>query len=202
MSALEISGLRKVFGGVVALDGVTLSIGLDQILGIVGPNGSGKTTLFNVVTGVHKPTAGRVTWQGEDITGRPAHEIARRGLVRTLPAGDVVSRPLGPRERAHRQRARPRSSGGRRRGGGTSPRRAARRSSGSRAMARRAWPARCRSATCAGSGSRWRSRRSRAPAPRRARRRPQRHARPRQLAELIVAASRRAASASASSTTT
>ena len=84
MSALEISGLRKVFGGVVALDGVTLSIGLEQILGIVGPNGSGKTTLFNVVTGVHKPTAGRVTWQGEEIAGRPSYEIARRGLVRTF----------------------------------------------------------------------------------------------------------------------
>jgi branched-chain amino acid transport system ATP-binding protein len=84
MSALEISGLRKTFGGVVALDGVDLSIDPDEILGIVGPNGSGKTTLFNVVTGALKPTAGSVHWRGEDISGLPAHKIARRGLVRTF----------------------------------------------------------------------------------------------------------------------
>ncbi|WP_158814079.1 ABC transporter ATP-binding protein [Methylocapsa sp. S129] len=84
MSALEISGLRKTFGGVVALDGVDLSIDLDEILGIVGPNGSGKTTLFNVVTGALKPTAGSVRWRGENIAGLPAHQIARKGLVRTF----------------------------------------------------------------------------------------------------------------------
>jgi branched-chain amino acid transport system ATP-binding protein len=84
MSALEISGLRKTFGGVVALDGVDLSIDPDEILGIVGPNGSGKTTLFNVVTGALKPTAGSVHWRGEDISGLPAHKIARLGLVRTF----------------------------------------------------------------------------------------------------------------------
>jgi branched-chain amino acid transport system ATP-binding protein len=84
MSALEISGLRKVFGGVVALDGVDLSVDPDEILGIVGPNGSGKTTLFNVVTGALKPTAGSVRWRGENIAGLPAHRIARKGLVRTF----------------------------------------------------------------------------------------------------------------------
>ena len=84
MGTLEISGLRKTFGGVVALDGVDLSIDPDEILGIVGPNGSGKTTLFNVVTGALKPTAGSVHWRGEDISGLPAHKIARLGLVRTF----------------------------------------------------------------------------------------------------------------------
>lgn len=84
MNGLEISGLRKAFGGVVALDGVDLAFGLDEIVGVVGPNGSGKTTLFNVVTGALKPTAGAVRWRGEDITGKPPHEIARRGLVRTF----------------------------------------------------------------------------------------------------------------------
>ena len=84
MSALEISGLRKTFGGVVALDGVDLSIDPEEILGIVGPNGSGKTTLFNVVTGALKPTAGSVHWRGEDISGLPAHKIARKGLLRTF----------------------------------------------------------------------------------------------------------------------
>jgi branched-chain amino acid transport system ATP-binding protein len=84
MAALEIAGLRKEFGGVIALAGVDISIESDKIVGIIGPNGSGKTTLFNVVAGVHKPTAGRVTWQGRDITGKPAYQIARAGLVRTF----------------------------------------------------------------------------------------------------------------------
>jgi branched-chain amino acid transport system ATP-binding protein len=84
MAALEITGLRKTFGGVIALAGVDFSIELDKIIGIIGPNGSGKTTLFNVIAGVYKPTAGTVLWQGQDITGRPAYQIARRGLVRTF----------------------------------------------------------------------------------------------------------------------
>lgn len=84
MAALVISGLRKKFGGVVAIDGIDIAIDDEGITGVIGPNGSGKTTLFNVVTGVHKPTAGRVVWDGEDITGQPAHRIARRGLVRTF----------------------------------------------------------------------------------------------------------------------
>jgi len=83
-ATLEITGLRKTFGGVVALAGVDVSVGGGDILGVVGPNGSGKTTLFNVVTGVHRPTAGKVVWQGEDITGRSPHEIARKGLARTF----------------------------------------------------------------------------------------------------------------------
>src|SRR5271166_785018 len=84
VGSLEITGLRKEFGGVVALAGVDVSIELDKIIGIIGPNGSGKTTLFNVVAGVHKPTAGRVFWQGRDITGKPTYQIARMGLVRTF----------------------------------------------------------------------------------------------------------------------
>jgi branched-chain amino acid transport system ATP-binding protein len=84
MAALEITGLRKTFGGVVALAGVDVSIELDKIIGIIGPNGSGKTTLFNVIAGVYKPTAGSVLWQGQDITGKPTYQIARRGLVRTF----------------------------------------------------------------------------------------------------------------------
>ena len=82
--ALQITGLRKEFGGVVALAGVDVSIELDRIVGIIGPNGSGKTTLFNVVAGVHRPTSGRVLWQGKDITGKPTYQIARMGIVRTF----------------------------------------------------------------------------------------------------------------------
>ncbi len=84
MSALEISGLKKSFGGVHALNGVDLAMDLDGVVGIVGPNGSGKTTLFNVVAGALKPTAGTVRWFGETISGRAPHEIARRGLVRSF----------------------------------------------------------------------------------------------------------------------
>jgi branched-chain amino acid transport system ATP-binding protein len=84
MAALEINGLQKRFGGVVALAGVDVAVDLDRIVGIIGPNGSGKTTLFNVITGVHKPTAGRVVWRGVDITGAPAYRITRMGLVRTF----------------------------------------------------------------------------------------------------------------------
>jgi branched-chain amino acid transport system ATP-binding protein len=85
MSAiLEIKGLRKQFGGVTALSGVDLAIEEGEILGVVGPNGSGKTTLFNVVTGVHKATAGSVLWRGRDITGLAAHEISRAGIGYTF----------------------------------------------------------------------------------------------------------------------
>ena len=84
MAALEITGLRKAFGGVVALDGVDLSIPGDKITGVIGPNGSGKTTLFNVITGVFPPTSGRIEWLGEDITRMRSHQVARKGLIRTF----------------------------------------------------------------------------------------------------------------------
>ncbi len=84
MTVLEISGLRKQFGGVVALGGVDVTITSDEILGIIGPNGSGKTTLFNTVCGVYRPDAGRVRWEGEDVTGEPAFEIGRLGIGRTF----------------------------------------------------------------------------------------------------------------------
>jgi branched-chain amino acid transport system ATP-binding protein len=84
MATLEITGLQKRFGGVVALNGVDLSMDATKITGIIGPNGSGKTTLFNVIVGAHKPSGGRVSWHGNDITGRSTAEIARQGLVRTF----------------------------------------------------------------------------------------------------------------------
>jgi branched-chain amino acid transport system ATP-binding protein len=83
MAALEIIGIHKKFGGVVALAGVDITIETARITGVIGPNGSGKTTLFNVVAGAFPPTAGRVVWQGEDITGKRSYDIARRGVVRT-----------------------------------------------------------------------------------------------------------------------
>jgi len=84
MPVLEVIGLSKKFGGVTALAGVDISIDPSQITGIIGPNGSGKTTLFNTVSGLHKPTSGRVSWNGQDITGWPAYRIARHGLIRSF----------------------------------------------------------------------------------------------------------------------
>jgi branched-chain amino acid transport system ATP-binding protein len=81
---LQITGLEKRFGGVVALAGVDITIGSDEILGVIGPNGSGKTTLFNVICGLRKPSAGRVTWDGRDITGFAQHRIARLGIGHTF----------------------------------------------------------------------------------------------------------------------
>jgi ABC-type branched-subunit amino acid transport system ATPase component len=81
---LEIAGIEKRFGGVVALAGIDLSFGPDEIVGVIGPNGSGKTTLFNVICGLYPPSAGRVRWRGTDITGRRPHAIARLGIGHTF----------------------------------------------------------------------------------------------------------------------
>jgi branched-chain amino acid transport system ATP-binding protein len=84
MSALEVHGVRRTFGGIRALAGVSLSVEPREIVGIIGPNGSGKSTLFNVVTGVHAPGGGQVRLLGRDITGWAPHRIARAGLGRTF----------------------------------------------------------------------------------------------------------------------
>ena len=85
MSALlEVRGLTKRFGGVVAIDGLDIVITPNEILGLIGPNGSGKTTLFNVITGIHAADAGRVTFAGVDITSATARMIYRAGISRTF----------------------------------------------------------------------------------------------------------------------
>jgi branched-chain amino acid transport system ATP-binding protein len=82
---LELSGLSKRFGGLVALSNVAMTVGEGEVRGIIGPNGSGKSTLFNLVTGVYPADPGSlVHFRGEDITNREPHEIARRGLARTF----------------------------------------------------------------------------------------------------------------------
>lgn len=81
---LVVEGVSKQFAGLRALDGVSLRLTRGEILGLIGPNGSGKTTLINVVTGVLPPSAGRIEADGVEITGRPAHRIARAGLARTF----------------------------------------------------------------------------------------------------------------------
>jgi len=81
---LSVDGVSKYFFELCAVDGVSLHLDAGEILGLIGPNGSGKTTLINVVTGAMPASAGRVIAAGTDITGWPAHRIARAGLARTF----------------------------------------------------------------------------------------------------------------------
>jgi branched-chain amino acid transport system ATP-binding protein len=84
MSLLALEGITQRFGGLVALDNVSLEVEADGITAIIGPNGAGKTTLFNVISGFRVPSEGRVAFNGADITGLRPETVARRGLVRTF----------------------------------------------------------------------------------------------------------------------
>ena len=81
---LAVRGVTKRFGGLVAVNDATLDVAEGSITGLIGPNGAGKTTLFAVIAGFEKPTSGLVLLEGEDITGRRPHELARMGLARTF----------------------------------------------------------------------------------------------------------------------
>ena len=80
----EAVGVTKAFGGLVAVDDVSFQIPQGSIVSIIGPNGAGKTTFFNILTGLYKPTTGRVTFLGKDLTGRPPHVVTRAGIARTF----------------------------------------------------------------------------------------------------------------------
>ncbi len=84
MALLDVTRLRKEFGGLVAVDDVDFAIEEGAIASLIGPNGAGKTTFFNMLTGVYKPTAGRVVFDGKDVTGKPPHAITERGVGRTF----------------------------------------------------------------------------------------------------------------------
>ncbi len=81
---LQTVGLSKSFAGLQALQDISLSVRRGEILGLIGPNGAGKTTCFNLLTGFQVPTTGRITFQTQDITGKPPARIARLGLARTF----------------------------------------------------------------------------------------------------------------------
>ena len=81
---LTITDLHMHFGGIRAVNGVSLTIDPGTITGLIGPNGAGKTTLFNVIAGLHKPTSGQVVLDGEDITGLPPHALFHKGMLRTF----------------------------------------------------------------------------------------------------------------------
>ena len=81
---LEVEDLTRRFGGLIAVDRCSFHIDTSRITGIIGPNGAGKSTIFNMVAGALPPTAGRILFHGEDITGLPAHALFHRGIVRTF----------------------------------------------------------------------------------------------------------------------
>jgi branched-chain amino acid transport system ATP-binding protein len=84
MSLLRVQDLTKRFGGLVAVNDVSFDVEEGEILSIIGPNGAGKSTLFKLIGSFLKPTAGRVLFKGEEISGRKPHLVARKGVVRTF----------------------------------------------------------------------------------------------------------------------
>ena len=81
---LQTDALRKEFGGLVAVNDVDFTIPRGAIVSLIGPNGAGKTTFFNMITGVYKPTSGRVVFDSVDVTGKPPHYVTERGIGRTF----------------------------------------------------------------------------------------------------------------------
>jgi branched-chain amino acid transport system ATP-binding protein len=81
---LEVENVSRRFGGIVALDGVSLDADENEIVGLIGPNGAGKTTLFNVVTRLYRPDSGELRFGGRTLLRTPAHRIVRRGIARTF----------------------------------------------------------------------------------------------------------------------
>ncbi len=94
---LEVDGTAVTFGGVQALRGVSVSVAEGDIVALIGPNGAGKTTLLNAICGSVTPRAGRIMFAGQDITGMPAHRVARLGLLH-VPEGRQILGPLSVRE--------------------------------------------------------------------------------------------------------
>ncbi len=84
MALLSLRNITRRFGGIVALDGVSLDVGEGQIVGLIGPNGAGKTTAFNVITRLYAPNEGDVEFAGESLLKTPVHGIIRRGIARTF----------------------------------------------------------------------------------------------------------------------
>lgn len=84
MSLLQVEGLSIHFGGVKAVDNISFNVEPGEVFTIVGPNGAGKSTIFNLISRLYEPTAGRIVFDGHDITRRPAHDIAGIGIARTF----------------------------------------------------------------------------------------------------------------------
>jgi len=89
MALLELRGVTKQFGGLVAVNNLDLDVNEGEIRALIGPNGAGKTTLFNVIAGFYTATRGKIRYNGEDITRLKPHQIAKKGLVRTFQATNL-----------------------------------------------------------------------------------------------------------------
>jgi len=89
-SVLRTEGLTIRFGGLTALNNVNFEIGRGEIRAIIGPNGAGKSTFFNCLTGVLRPTSGRILFNGEDITGLPPNEISKKGIARSYQITNIL----------------------------------------------------------------------------------------------------------------
>src|SRR5882724_5724337 len=81
---MSVEGVSKRFGGVTAVDGVSIDVPKGRILSIIGPNGAGKTSLLNMISGFYRPDRGRIAFEGEDITGLSPSRVAERGIARTF----------------------------------------------------------------------------------------------------------------------
>ncbi|HEV8532935.1 MAG TPA: ABC transporter ATP-binding protein [Methylomirabilota bacterium] len=81
---LEVEGVSKSFGALAALSGVSLMVREGEVFSVIGPNGAGKSTLFNVISGLHTPTAGRIVFRGKEVTGLAPEVINRQGLAKTF----------------------------------------------------------------------------------------------------------------------
>jgi len=90
-SILEVKELTINFGGLIAVNNLDMKVDAGEAVGLIGPNGAGKTSAFNLISGVYKPTHGRVFFNGEDITGLPPHVISRKGIGRTF----QIVKPFG-----------------------------------------------------------------------------------------------------------
>jgi branched-chain amino acid transport system ATP-binding protein len=84
MNLLEIHGIKKSFGGLLAVNGMDLFIEEGKIYGLIGPNGAGKTTLFNIISGFYKPDSGNIFFAGENVTHLSSDQLCHKGLVRTF----------------------------------------------------------------------------------------------------------------------
>ena len=84
MALLSVEHVTRRFGGVVAVDDVTLDVGEGEIVGLIGPNGAGKTTLFNLITRLYRPDEGEIMFDGESVLRTPPHRVVRRGIARTF----------------------------------------------------------------------------------------------------------------------
>src|SRR5262249_30035046 len=83
--------VRLAFAGVIAIDGVSFTVGRDELFAIIGPNGAGKTSIFNVLSGVYRPQRGRGVFDGHEILGRRPHQIAAAGMARTFQNVELFS---------------------------------------------------------------------------------------------------------------